>query len=312
MATKRFSLEAPSGFRLYATVHGHGWYDLPPFVWEDAAGELVYAGMVDHLPCRLVVRQSSRRVLEISATLAGTWNKKRLEQAGHIVGHILGLHHDLEPFFRAAGAEFAWAKKLGLGRLLRGGSVFEDAVKMMATTNCSWSLTRQMVTRLVHHLGEEAPGGLRTFPTPLAMANQEVSFYRDTIKAGYRADYFRTFAKQVASGELDPESWLGFPGTGMELTKEMMRVRGFGRYAAENLCKLLGRHDGLALDSWCLKKFRAVHGPVRGDARKAIESRYRSHGRYQGLALWLDLTRDWHEADSMKSTNDKFPPESKA
>ncbi|MFO0945383.1 MAG: hypothetical protein U1D30_05460 [Planctomycetota bacterium] len=308
MGTKRFQLEAPTGFRLRATVHSHGWYDLPPFRWEDSTRTLIAVGHVDAQPCRWTVRQSRARSVEVETTIAERWNERRSEQAVRIVGHMLGLHHDLRPFFKETGDEFLWAKQLGLGRMLRGASVFEDAVKMMATTNCSWSLTRQMVTRLVDHLGEDAPGGLRAFPTPAVMAKQSTAFYRDAIRAGYRADYFRTFARQVDEGEVDPESWVEFPGTAAELNKAMMRVRGFGRYAAENLSKLLGRHDGLALDSWCLKKYPMVHGPVRGDVQKAIQNHYSRHGRFQGLALWLDLTRDWHEKGIVTS-NEKFPPD---
>src|SRR5260370_35068872 len=37
--------------------------------------------------------------------------------------------------------------------------------------------------------------------------------------------------------------------------KVMKGVKGVGPYAAENVLKLLGRYDGLALDSWTRAKF---------------------------------------------------------
>ena len=53
--------------------------------------------------------------------------------------------------------------------------------------------------------------------------------------------------------------------TTAELIKEMRGVKGVGPYAAENLLKLLGRYDGLALDSWTRAKFFTV----RNNGRKA-------------------------------------------
>ena len=126
------------------------------------------------------------------------------------------------------------------------------------------------------------------------MAEKSVDFYREVIRTGYRARYFKELAETAASGRMDLESWKTFEGPTKELVAQMRQLPGLGRYAAENLCKLLGRFDGLGLDSWCLKKFPELHGPVRGDVAKAIERRYQRFGSWQGLALWLDLTRDWH------------------
>ena len=63
-------------------------------------------------------------------------------------------------------------------------------------------------------------------------------------------DDFDNEAEKFLSGELDVEAWLTSPLSTAELIKEMRGVKGVGPYAAENLLKLLGRYDGLALDSW--------------------------------------------------------------
>ena len=61
------------------------------------------------------------------------------------------------------------------------------------------------------------------------------------------------------------------------------------------LLRILGRHDYLAVDSWIRKKFRSLHrGPARA-TDGAIARRYARYGRYKGLALWLEMTGDWHE-----------------
>src|SRR5437899_1021722 len=78
-------------------------------------------------------------------------------------------------------------------------------------------------------------------------------------------------------------------------TLASIAARGFGPCAAEGLLRILGRHDYLAVDSWIRKKFRSLHrGPARA-TDGAIARRYARYGRYKGLALWLEMTGDWHE-----------------
>lgn len=295
MVRHTLEITPPRGYRLKTVVLSHGRYNLPPFLWEADSQTLRAIIRVGERPAVLSITQPAGDRLAVLADRTGRWGAKDIALTRAASERMLGLAINLGDFHQLAGNDYAWAEQIGAGRMLRGGSVFEDAVKMMATTNCSWSLTRQMVGRLVETLGERAPDGRLGFPTPQAMAEKTEEFYRTEIRAGYRSAYFKGFAEQVASGSLDPETWADFPGATAELTKEILKVKGLGRYAAENLCKLLGRFEGLGLDSWCLKKYPEVHGPVKGDVEKAIRKRYQPLGAWQGLALWLDLTRDWHE-----------------
>jgi N-glycosylase/DNA lyase len=199
--------------------------------------------------------------------------------------------------------EFAWIARDGAGRLLRSPTVFEDLVKSITTTNCSWVLTTKMVKELVNHLGREAADGRRAFPTPEAMAAQPVEFYRNVVRAGYRSEYLKELAGRVASGELDVESWLTSELSTSDLKREMKRVKGVGDYAAENLLKLVGRYDVLALDSWVRGKFKKVRGRGRACDDKKIARFYSRFGEWRGLALWCDMTRDWFErADGDKDS----------
>src|SRR6185295_12448986 len=101
----------------------------------------------------------------------------------------------------------AWIAEKKTGRLLRSPTVFEDLVKTICTTNCSWGLTKKMIANLVEKLGTETNNGKRAFPTATAMTKVNEEFYRNEMKAGYRAPYFAELAERVASGELDPETW---------------------------------------------------------------------------------------------------------
>jgi N-glycosylase/DNA lyase len=166
---------------------------------------------------------------------------------------------------------------------------------MICTTNCSWALTEKMVHGLVNSLGREANDGRRTFPTPEAMALMPVKFYVNEVRAGYRASYLKELADRVASGTLDVESWQRSSLPTPDLIKEMRGVMGVGPYAAENLLKLLGRYDGLALDSWTRAKFFTVRNNGRKTTDKKIERYYSRFKEWRGLALWCDMTRDWLE-----------------
>jgi N-glycosylase/DNA lyase len=208
---------------------------------------------------------------------------------------MLRLDDNLDDFYQLVDndREFDWIRNQGAGRLLRSPTVFEDLVKMICTTNCSWALTQKMVTGLVENLGRQSDDGQRAFPTPEAMALMPLKFYADEVRAGYRAPYFKELAERVASGDLNVEAWLKSSQPTEELMKEMRGVKGVGPYAAENVLKLIGRYDGLALDSWTRAKFFTVRNNGRKASDKKIARFYSRFGEWRGLALWCDMTHDW-------------------
>jgi N-glycosylase/DNA lyase len=238
---------------------------------------------------------ATRRFLRIGASR--DLGKRETGQVLLECRHILRLDDRLEDFYLATNSDpdFVWIARQGAGRLLRSPTVFEDLVKMICTTNCSWALTEKMVTGLVNNLGSQAADGRRTFPTPAAMAALPESFFVNEVRAGYRAPYLKELSDRVASGSLNVEQWLASPLPTTELLKEIMHVKGVGNYAAENLLKLLGRYDGLALDSWTRAKFFAVRNRGRKTTDKKIARYYARFKEWRGLALWCDVTRDWLE-----------------
>jgi N-glycosylase/DNA lyase len=214
------------------------------------------------------------------------------------VRHILRLDDDLSGLYDAVKhhERLAWLAERRAGRLLRSPTVWEDLVKTICTTNCSWALTKIMVNNLVTKLGQGVgtqAASLRAFPTAREMVAQDEHVYRQEIKAGYRAPYFIELAEKVASGELDPESWLHSDLPTPELKKEMKKVKGVGDYAAENLLKLVGRYDGLALDSWLRSQFYKNHNNGRTCKDIKIERHYKKYGEWRGLVIWCDMTEKW-------------------
>lgn len=222
-------------------------------------------------------------------------NKRSIQKIERDVRHMFRLDEDMSDFYRVMSSDpsLAWIEKAGAGRMLRSPTVYEDLVKTICTTNCSWGLTVKMVAGLTNNLGVQTDDGLRAFPSAQAMANAPAWFYRDEMRAGYRAPYFKELAERVASGKLDVECWLNSDLPTDELKREMKSVKGVGDYAAENLLKLVGRNDVLALDSWLRSQYAAIHNKGRACSDKKIERHYRRFATWRGLALWCDMTRDW-------------------
>lgn len=292
-------LDIPPNFSFEHTIRSHGWSGLLPFEIDEADSSLTY------------VFRAGESNKPVSASISNDSGKLRIEcdtsdmDAGKLirgVRHMLRLDDDMNEFYKVIGKEsaFGWVSTFNAGRLLRSPTLFEDLVKTLCTTNCSWGATIKMVTNLVEKLGEASPGGKRAFPTAEALAGVSEDFFRNEIRAGYRSAYFAEMAESVASGKLDPEAWLHSDLPTAELRKDIKKIKGFGDYAADNLLKLLGRYDGLALDSWLRAGFYKKHNGENVCADSKIDKHYRKFGKWKGLAMWCDMTEKWFDKKSVE------------
>jgi N-glycosylase/DNA lyase len=293
----QISIPVPPTFNFKRTAMSHGWRTLLPFEFDEtnwSITRVLAPGGDEGAPVTVrVTAQDGALSVEVLRRKLGRRDSAVITRD---VRHIFRLDDELSVFYAAVAADpdFRWIDAEGAGRLLRSPTVYEDLVKTICTTNCSWALTQKMVAGLVNNLGRPTPeDGRRTFPTPAEMAAAPESFYRDVMRAGYRANYFRELAERVATGELDVESWMtsGLPTP--ELKREMKRVKGVGEYAADNLLKLLGRYDCLALDSWVRATYARLHNKGRVADDRKIARHYARFREWRGLALWCDMTRDW-------------------
>lgn len=290
-----FSIEIPANFNLETAVCGHGWYDLAPFAWNSERKSLTY--VLRSMNGKSVSKTS---ISDQDGVLRVRVDRTSIgkEKAERDIRHILRLDDELSEFYDVAASKpgTQWVSSCGAGRLLRSATVFEDLVKTLCTTNCSWGLTRKMVENLVTKLGEPAGKGANAFPTAEAMASVDEDFYRNEIKAGYRSPFFVELAQKVSSGEIDPEAFLHYALPTPELKAEIKKIKGFGDYAADNLLKLLGRNDGLALDSWLRARFYSKYNKGKVCPDKKITRHYAKFGKWQGLMIWCDMTEDWFAA----------------
>jgi 3-methyladenine DNA glycosylase/8-oxoguanine DNA glycosylase len=296
-------LAGPAGepVDLVRTLNSHGFADLAPMRLDEAAGTLAMTLRVPGgRPRRVVVGAGRRR--HASVEVLGPGRPGARAQAAILDGvrHVLRMDEDLSPFYAACAADpdLAWAAA-GAGRMLRSPTVFEDVVKTICTTNCTWSATLRMVEALVRELGDPAAGGdgplANAFPTPERMAAAPEAFYRETVRAGYRGAYLISLARSVAAGELDLEA-LG-AATREELADEdleaaLLALPGVGPYAAAHIMMTVGRHSRLILDSWTRPKYARLLGR-KTVADATIRRRFRRFGPDAGLAFWLFVTRDW-------------------
>ena len=270
-----------SGFDLDIVARSHGWYDLPPFRYDETTRTLRFIALVNDAPVAITVRE----------TPDGFKATPRTAAVRTIVTRVLDLERDLAPFHAmcAGAGGFDWIARRGAGRILRSPTLFEDAVKVLATTNCSWALTRVICRNMVEVFDRKG-----AFPTAAFLAGLPEARLRQELKLGYRAPSLSRFAARVAEGDLDLSAWEDPSRSADDVDEEIRGEHGFGPYAAQTLGRLLGRHDRLGLDSWSRKKASALHfgGRTVKDAR--VEKLYRAFGPYAGLAFWLDMTRDWH------------------
>ena len=216
-----------------------------------------------------------------------------VEALARVIRYMLRLDDDLSAFYARAAddPDLAWAAG-GAGRMVRSPTVFEDLVKTICTTNCTWSATQRMVGALVNELGTPAAPERRTFPTPAAMAEAGDDFYTRVAKAGYRGAYLRAIAADVAEGRLDLEALTDPERSDEEVAERLLALPGVGPYACAHVMMLLGRYGKLILDSWTRPTYRRLAGRPRV-TDKGIEKAFRRYREYAGLAFWLMLTRDW-------------------
>jgi 3-methyladenine DNA glycosylase/8-oxoguanine DNA glycosylase len=288
---------------LLRTLTSHGLASLPPLEIDEEAVTLtttlaipggrprtvrVTRGRPGHARVEVVGRTPGRRA---SAALAAT------------VRHVLHMDEDLSEFYAlvADDPDLSWVAR-GAARMIRSPTVFEEVVRIVCTTNCSWALTTRMITALVERLGERASGAQedgwrgRAFPTPGAMAAADLRFYRDVVRSGYRGPYLRALARSVVDGAVDLEALAR--STPQEISDDeveagLLALPGVGPYAAAHVMLLVGRYSRLILDSWTRPKYARLRGSRRPVSDTAILRRFRRYGRYAGLAFWCYVTSDW-------------------
>ena len=268
----------PPGFAFRHTIESHGWYRLAPFRWSPDDGVLRRKEALAEGVVELVIEQRGGR-LHVGGAAPG-------EELTRRITRMFQLDVDTSEFAALArGSErHAWVAEVGFGRLLCGSTVWEDAVKIIATTNTTWAQTVRMVGMLVEKCGREG-----AFPAPRDVLRFSEEELQADCRLGYRAKTIRALASGVDSGTIDLAA-LGdrTPPTAV-LFKNYQSLPGIGPYGAAHLLAMDGRHDFIAVDSEFRRFVRETYHGGRRVTDAAMLRRYSKWGRWKYLAYWSEL-----------------------
>ncbi len=292
----------PKDFSFPSTVWSSGWCVLAPFSadYERRALEYRYR-LPGGYSTQVELRQPGGRGKPVVAQVTGgrgarvglsasEWSAVR-----SAARHLLRLDDDLEPFYarcREAGEPFIHAERTGFGRLMRSPTLFEDIVKILATTNTTWAGTKSMVANLVSLADDEG-----IFPTPERVVAIGAKRLREQGRWGYRAEPLAKIARAAASGRLELGRWESWDGSTVDFESEILELPGIGPYAAAHVLAVLGRYDRIGLDTVFRgfvkeKYFPRARKPVTDERMLKI---YDKWGEWRALAYWFDL---WYTPES--------------
>ena len=232
----------------------HGVASLPPSELDEDARVLTVTVPVRGAKPR-TIRIREGRVGKARIEILGPAPSPRVKQGvREAVAGMLNLDEDLGPLYSVAATdpELSWIVS-GAGRMFRSPTVFEDVVKTICTTNCTWSATVRMVSALVSELGENLPAGwVGRFQRPprwrrllKRSTGRSCAPATGALPEDARDRRRRRLARPRAASngptdELPDE----------EVVARLLALPGVGPYAAAHVMMLLGRHSLLILDSW--------------------------------------------------------------
>jgi 3-methyladenine DNA glycosylase/8-oxoguanine DNA glycosylase len=268
----------PPGFAFHHTVESHGWYRLAPFLWSAEEGVLRRKEALAEGVVELIIEQRGGR-LYVGGAAPG-------EELTRRITRMFQLDVDTSEFVALArGSErHAWVAEVGFGRLLCGSTVWEDAVKIIATTNTTWAQTVRMVGLLVAKCGREG-----AFPAPRDVLRFSEEELQADCRLGYRAKTIRALASGIESGAIDLAALGDRTQTTAALFKSYQSLPGIGPYGAAHLLAMDGRHDFIAVDSEFRRFVRETYHGGRRVTDKAMLRRYNKWGRWKYLAYWSEL-----------------------
>lgn len=291
--TSRVRLSVAKPFTLRGTVLGYGYYELPPFLWEGAV--LSRAEPMDGRVYLLTLREHPSRTPGRAALVLTLCSDAPLGRAVRIelarrARRMLKLDQDLGEFYALCRREarLKVVPRLGLGRLLRGSSLFEDLVKTIAWSNTTWTQAVRMIRR-IGDLGDPCPvhPALRAWPGPERIREAGRPYLEKEARLGYRAPFILELAERVVSGNLDLEQIEGLEDPA-ESVKALLAIKGVGPASAAYVQTMLGHYDRPILDSATVGYLARAHFRGRRPTAAQVERRFAPYGRWKGLVFWFD------------------------
>ena len=269
-----FTLPIPPDFSFRETLSAHGWRRLPPFAWHEETQTLERTEETPDGGIVLLRMHDTDGVLHID--MEGEADETEMTRR---IRRMLQLDLPIGDFHTYCRTipELAPIIECRQGRMLRSPTLWEDTVKVIATTNTTWAQTIAMSARLVKHFGAEGRG----FPAPQRIA--AIPFEEFTVKArmGYRSAYVYKIAAAIAEGSLDLESLQEKSLPVSEMRKQLISLPGIGPYGAACLMLYLGRPEHVNSDSVARSLLsKELNRPVTD---REVIAFFERHGQWRGL-----------------------------
>jgi len=296
-------IPVPQPFAFRETVISHGWYVLAPFQWNERKETLLRTELLGGSAVDLSIRYRGKLIVESDCDLRAL----RPELLAKL-SRMFQLHLDLSEFVALCrtAPTHRHITPVTCGRLLCGSTFFEDAVKIIATTNTTWRQTTRMVELLVETAGATSPDRRKAFPSPAQIAAAPLDALRD-CKLGYRSSYVKALAAGIADGSIDLDELRGQSRQTSEMMKGFRLLPGIGPYGAAHLLAMEGRFDFIAVDTEFRRFVRDRYHGGRKVGDPTLVRRYRAWGRWKYLAYWSELWKEVAEGLAGSGQLEKTP-----
>ena len=216
---------------------------------------------VDGQPILAELR-ASEGGLAVTFTSAEPLEPQVVEHSSRLITDQFGLAEDLDPFYRIARTDDAFARVLDAlhgYRQVRFPSAFEAAVWAILSSR---SFRTQSIKRrrdLLETFSGPIPGtDLRAFPEAAQLAPVPWEVLDEAMHQRKRAQYVVAIAEAFAG--VDPDFLASAPDEAVE--EWLMRIPGVGPWTAEFvMIRGLGRMDRLPHDKALLRAAGRIYGP---------------------------------------------------
>lgn len=291
-------LSARGPFHLPAVAVSHGWFQTSPFRWDPTAERLDRVEAVGGAGLTLEITAAGGGVaVRASAPLSDA--DRDLVRAR--VTRMLQLDADLEGFAEAAFAvDPDLARDLagyGGGRVLAGGSLFEDVVKGLCGTNTTW---RQAVNS-INRLGELGPDG--AFPSAADLLRAGEDHFRTHARVGYRAPALVDSARAAIDGRMAEIEADSAAGDEERVYAGLIALQGIGPATASFVVLLMGHFARPSVDSATIRVATGAWFDGRKPTPSEVRRKIAPAGRFAGLVLAWSTLRSWQRTTGIISAD---------
>lgn len=309
METKSAILKVDTLFSFKATALSHGWHECSPMSWSEGGQcfQIIMRDRARALRVSVVEAGHGKTRVSLRVTVEGeTVDPAILERVTHEARLTFGLDRDLTEFYALCAEHPALrvVPRIGAGRGLRSGSMTENVIKALCSTNVNWTQAVKMINRL----GQLGPplrhfASLNAWPTPGEILRAGDKYLLEVCRVGYRAEAILKFCRDVHEGRMDPEALTVLAAdpaiSSDDLLAQLRSIHGIGPSSGHYLLSFLGRHDRLAIDSATVAHVARTHFKGRRPTLREIERIYAPFGRWKNLVYWCEHWLTWDTAKAL-------------